>query len=154
MNVIAPIGTSIADLVEFTGGFSDDVGKVFYGGPMMGIALYDLSLPILKNNNAITALTRRDAEPPRSVACIHCGRCVENCPLGLNPTAFAKAMRVSDEPERAKRLLDAKINLCMECGCCSFVCPSKRPLVETNRMAKADVREYKAHLASLSEDKK
>lgn len=154
MNVIVPIGTSIADLIEFTGGFSEDAGKVFYGGPMMGVALYDLSLPILKNNNAIIALNRRDAEPPKSVACIHCGRCVAHCPMGLNPTAFAKAMAVSDEPERVERLLSSKINLCMECGTCSYVCPSKRPLVETNRMAKADVREYKAHLATLTEDKK
>ena len=121
---------------------------------MMGIALYDLSLPILKNNNAIIALSRRDAEPPRTVACIHCGRCVANCPMGLNPTAFAKAMAVSDEPTRAERLESSKINLCMECGSCSYVCPSKRPLVETNRMAKAEVREYKAHLATLTEDKK
>ena len=154
MNVIAPVGTSVADLIEFTGGFSEEAGKVMYGGPMMGFALYDLSLPILKNNNAIVALNRRDAEPPRTVACIHCGRCVEHCPMGLNPTAFAKAMKISDEPSKVERLEDEKINLCMECGCCSFVCPSKRPLVETNRMAKADVREYKTHLANLEGDKK
>ena len=121
---------------------------------MMGVAIRSLDEPILKNTNALTALDSKDSVPPDATACIHCGRCVESCPIGLNPTAFAKAMRVGDEPERIQRLLDAKINLCMECGCCSFVCPSKRPLVETNRMAKADVREYEAHLASLSEDKK
>lgn len=154
MNVIVPVGTSVGDLIEFTGGFSEQAGKVLCGGPMMGFALYDLALPVLKNNNAVIALNRRDAKPPRTVACIHCGRCVANCPMGLNPTAFVKAMKISDEPSKVERLEDEKINLCMECGCCSFVCPSKRPLVETNRMAKADVREYKMHLANLEGDKK
>jgi len=74
--------------------------------------------------------------------------------MGLNPTAFVKAMKISDEPSRVERLEDEKINLCIECGCCSYVCPSKRPLVETNRMAKADVREYKTHLAKLEGEKK
>jgi electron transport complex protein RnfC len=64
--------------------------------------------------------------------------------MGLNPTAYAKAMKVDDKNDRADRLIDAKINLCMECGCCSFTCPSHRPLVETNRLAKADLRNYQA----------
>ena len=64
--------------------------------------------------------------------------------MGLNPTTYAKSMKVEDKNERADRLVAAKINLCMECGCCSFVCPSRRPLVETNRLAKADLRATQA----------
>ena len=64
--------------------------------------------------------------------------------MGLNPTAYAKAMKVEDKDERAARLVAEKINLCMECGCCSYICPSRRPLVETNRLAKADLRNYQA----------
>ena len=64
--------------------------------------------------------------------------------MGLNPTLFAKAMKVEDAAERAARLNDAKLMLCMECGSCSFVCPSVRPLVETNRLAKADLRSAQA----------
>ena len=64
--------------------------------------------------------------------------------MGLNPTLYAKAMNVEDKEERAARLTDAKLNLCMECGSCSFVCPSRRPLVETNRLAKAELRNIQA----------
>jgi electron transport complex protein RnfC len=64
--------------------------------------------------------------------------------MGLNPTAYAKAMNVEDKADRSARLIDAKINLCIECGCCSYACPSRRPLVETNRLAKADLRDYQA----------
>ena len=143
-NVIAPIGTSIKDIIEFTGNSTENVGKVLYGGPMMGIAVYNLDDPILKNTNAITVFTKNDALTPKSYPCIHCGRCVSACPMGLNPTSYAKAMKVEDKNERADRLVAAKLNLCMECGCCSFVCPSRRPLVETNRLAKADLRNTQA----------
>ena len=139
-NVIVPIGTSIKDVLEFTGNSTENIGKLLYGGPMMGIAAYNLDDPILKNNNAITAFNKNDSLTPKSYPCIHCGRCISACPMGLNPTAFAKAMKVEDKNERADRLVAAKINLCMECGCCSFVCPSHRPLVENNRLAKADLR--------------
>ena len=144
MNVIAPIGTSIKDIIEFTGNSTENIGKLLYGGLMMGIAVYNLDDPILKNTNAIVALNKKDALTPKSYPCIHCGRCVRACPIGLNPTAFAKAMNVEDRNERADRLTEAKINLCMECGCCSFVCPSRRPLAETNRLAKADLRNTQA----------
>lgn len=140
MNVIAPIGTSVEDIINFTGGYSDEAGKVLYGGPMMGIAMYSTSDPIFKNTNAIVALNKKDAAPKTQRACIHCGRCVSACPMGLNPTAFARALKVEDSAERRDRLMADKINLCIECGCCSFVCPSSRPLVENNRLAKADVR--------------
>ena len=140
MNIIVPIGTPIKDVLEFTENPTDGIAKVLYGGLMMGVAIYSLNDPILKNTNAIVALDKRDAVTPKTFPCIHCGRCVMICPMGLNPTLYAKAMNVEDKAERRDRLNDAKLNLCMECGCCSFVCPSRRPLVETNRLAKADLR--------------
>jgi len=144
MNVIAPIGASIQSVVEFTGGFSTEPGKVLYGGPMMGVAVYSVEYPIMKNNNAITAFDKKEATLPRSRSCIHCGRCVAACPMGLNPTLYARAMKVEDKNERIARLNEASLMLCMECGCCSFVCPSVRPLVENNRLAKAELRAHPA----------
>ena len=143
-NVIAPIGTKIGELAELAGGFKCEPGKVLYGGPMMGVAVCSLDEPIMKNTNAITALSREQSLIPEGSACIHCGRCVGACPMGLNPTAYAKAMNVDSHSERAERLNEGKIMLCIECGSCSFVCPAKRPLVETNRLAKAELREYLA----------
>ena len=109
---------------------------------MMGTSVYSTSLPILKNTNAITVLNRKDAMPKELFPCIHCGRCVDACPMGLNPTLFAKSVNLDDPADRAERLEKGKINLCMECGCCSFVCPSARPLVEMNRLSKAALREF------------
>ena len=140
MNVIPPIGTGIRDIFAFTENSTDDVCKVLYGGLMMGLAVYSLDDPILKNTNAIVSLNAKDAVSPKSFNCIHCGRCVAICPIGLNPTLYARAMKVEDKNERVARLNEAKLNLCMECGCCSFVCPSRRPLVETNRLAKVELR--------------
>ena len=144
MNLIVPIGTSIRDVIAFTGNGTEKIAKVLYGGLMMGVAVYSLDDPILKNTNAIVALNVKDAVTPKTYPCIHCGRCVEICPMGLNPTQYAKAMKVEDKAEREARLTDAKLNLCMECGSCSFVCPSRRPLVETNRIAKAELRSIQA----------
>ena len=146
-NLIAPIGTRIKDVIEAVGGFSEEPGKVMYGGPMMGIAVFSLDAPIMKNNNAITAFNKKDSKNPKESACIHCGRCVAACPMGLNPTVYAKAMGLANSADRAERLDTAKVNLCIECGCCSFVCPAKRPLVENNRLAKADLREFNAQKA-------
>ena len=144
MNVIAPIGTPIKDVIAFTENGTERIAKVLYGGLMMGVAIYTLDDPILKNTNAIVALDKKDAVTPTVYPCIHCGRCAEICPMGLNPTLYARAMKVEDKAERADRLTSAKLNLCMECGCCSFVCPSRRPLVETNRIAKAELRNIQA----------
>ena len=148
-NLIVPIGTPISVLAEAAGGFTEDLGKVLYGGPMMGMPICSVDEPIIKTTNGIIALNERDADVPTATPCIHCGRSVEACPFGLNPTVFSKALSVEPTEERVIRLEEAKINLCMECGCCSFVCPAKRPLIQNNRLAKAEVRSYRSHQAGL-----
>ncbi len=148
-NVIVPIGTPIIDVLNFVGVEEGKIAKILYGGPMMGVSVYSAKDPVLKTTNALTVFDRKSVKNAETVACIHCGRCVEHCPMGLTPTLFTTFMEKDNKDERAK-LLDAEnINLCMECGCCSFVCPSKRPLVQNNRLAKAEVREYNARQATL-----
>ncbi len=147
-NVVAPIGTSIREIIEFAGGLKEEAGKVIFGGPMMGIPACSLDEPISKTTNAITVFNVKEATEREASACIHCGRCVSACPIGLNPTAFSKALNYGTE-EKMEKLDEASINLCMECGCCSYVCPASRPLVQNNRLGKTALREYKAHKASL-----
>ena len=147
-NVIAPIGASISEIIEFAGGLKEEAGKILFGGPMMGVAACSLDEPISKTTNAITVLNVKDATEREASACIHCGRCVEACPMNLNPTAFTKALSFGTEDKMAM-LEEYSVNLCMECGCCSFVCPASRPLVQNNRLGKTALREYNARKASL-----
>lgn len=146
-NIIAPIGTPIREVIDFGGGLKEAAGKVLLGGPMMGAPVCSIDEPIIKTTGAITVMTRKESLGKEPTACIHCGRCVAACPLSLNPTAYAKALNIESTEDRMQRLEEFKVNLCMECGCCSYVCPANRPLVQNNRMAKAQLREYKAHLA-------
>ena len=139
-NLIAPIGTSIEDVLEAAGGCKAEPAKVLYGGPMMGIAVPDLSAPIMKNTNAIVAMDEKEAKPPKTTACINCGACLNHCPLRLDPRAIARAYKL----DSAEDLQTLCVDLCMECGCCSYVCPAKRHLVQTNKLAKAKLREYLA----------
>ncbi len=139
-NVIVPIGTKVMDLIDFCGGFSQVPRKILNGGPMMGTALADLSTPVLKQTNAILAFDRKDATPPEESPCIRCGKCVSHCPFGLNPAEFARAY----EANNGERLEKLKVNLCMECGCCSYICPAKRNLVQYNKLGKTLLRQYQA----------
>jgi electron transport complex protein RnfC len=148
-NVIAPIGTSAADLIAFAGGCKEEPKKLLYGGLMMGIALPNDQAPVLKNTNAILALGEKEATLPEESPCLRCGKCVDHCPLHLAPVSFAAAHREGD----CARLEALKIHLCMECGCCAYVCPAHRPLVQTHRLAKAMVRAHKAK-EQAKEDKK
>ncbi len=138
-NVTAPIGTSLRDILTFVDVDFDDIGKVLYGGPMMGIAAYSLDDPIYKNTSAVIAINKKDAQPKKEYPCIHCGKCVAHCPMGLNPTAFVKAMKIENKDERAAALESADVLSCIDCGSCSYVCPSRRPLVENNKLAKNDL---------------
>ena len=148
-NIIAPIGTPISDMIAFAGGLTQSECKVIMGGPMTGRAACSLSEPIVKTSNAIVVLTEKDTLGKQATACIHCGRCVEVCPMSLNPTSFCKALKIENIDERMAELSDASINLCVECGSCAFVCPAARPLIENIRVAKNALKEYKAHKASL-----
>lgn len=132
-NVIVPVGATIGAVFEFCGGFKTPPGKVLYGGPMMGVSVPELSMPVLKQTNALLALDARDAAPVDAANCIRCGRCTNVCPVGLAPVSIAAAYG-SGSMEALQKL---HANLCMECGCCSYVCPAKRPLVQQNKLAKA-----------------
>ena len=149
-NVIAPIGTPARDLVEFCGGFAQEPRKALYGGPMMGIALTDLSAPVLKQTNALLVFGEKEATPPPVTPCIKCGRCIDHCPFGLDPTAISGAYKAND-PETLEKL---KVNLCMECGCCSYVCPARRNIVQRNKMAKTMLRNFQIERKKREEAQK
>lgn len=136
-NVIVPIGTPIEHVFASCGGFKSEPEKVIYGGPMMGVSVPSLDVPVLKNTNAILALTEKEARLPKTTACIRCGSCTNTCPFGLAPAAILLAYKKKD----VEALSDLSVNTCMECGCCSFVCPANRPLVQTNKLSKLLIKE-------------
>ena len=133
-NVEVAIGTSFSDVIDFCGGFKTEPKKIIMGGPMMGFAVPTINYPVLKNNNAILAFSAAktaEAEKPET-PCIRCARCVNACPFSLMPAAIEKAYKAGN----VDALKALKVNLCMECGCCAYVCPAKRNLVSVNRLAK------------------
>ncbi len=139
-NVLARIGTTFGDLIEFCGGRREDAGKVIGGGPMMGVAQYSLDAPVTKGTSGIVVLRQEEVAQFVGDACIRCGRCVRACPMRLNPSVlsiFAERLRFEDAGEH--HVLD-----CIECGCCAYVCPSRRPMVHHFRRAKAEVRKSAA----------
>ena len=136
-NFLVPIGTSFHDLIEIAGGLHDKTERVISGGPMMGAAQSDLSVPVVKATNSVLCLLKDVNGAAENPVCLRCGKCVSVCPMRLQPLymyRFTNAGRV-DELNRMN-LLD-----CMECGSCAFTCPGKLPLVETFRKGKQMVRE-------------
>ncbi len=147
-NVIAPIGTSVSDVFEFIGGLREFPHKVLLGGPMMGVAISTLDTPVMKNTNAILALTNDEIREKEQTACIRCGACVSHCPLSLNPQGYLRAFR-ANKLEDLERM---RVDICMECGCCSYICPTAQPLVETNKLAKALLRKKKENEKNKSQE--
>ena len=136
-NFIVRIGTPFHDLIEVAGGLHDKTERVISGGPMMGIAQSDLSVPVIKATNSILCLLKDQNGAAENPVCLRCGKCVSVCPMRLQPLymyRFTNANRV-DELQRLN-VLD-----CIECGSCAFTCPGKLPLVERFRMGKQMVRE-------------
>ena len=131
-NVIVPIGTRISDLIDFCGGYALPPKKLLMGGPMMGLAITDDQLPVLKQNNAILAFGEKDAVLPKPTACIRCGRCVAGCPMNLVPTMLEKYAEQKD----LEGLEAYGAMVCMECGTCAFNCPAGRRLVQAIRLGK------------------
>ena len=138
-NVIVPIGTKIKDIIEFCGGYKEQPEKLIFGGPMMGLALADDEMPLLKQNNAVLAFSKQEAAWLEPSDCIRCGRCASACRMGLVPPRISGFIKQKDVPS----MLDSGLMVCMECGCCSFVCPANRPIVQNMRLGKSIVRNAK-----------
>ena len=136
-NIIVPIGARICDVVAACGGYKAEPKKILMGGPMMGRAVYSDAFPIVKNNNAILIFDGPQALIPEESSCIKCGMCIKACPFGLMPVSMVEAYEDKDV-ERLQRL---EVMQCMECGSCSYVCPARRPLSFTHKMAKGFLKE-------------
>ena len=134
-NLLVPIGTSFNDLINACG-HSENPYKVLSGGPMMGAAQYDLSVPTIKGVNAITVLGEKNRYAVEDSRCLRCGKCIDACPMKLMPVLMYKAMQTNDvEQIKAAHMMD-----CIECGCCAYTCPASVPLVLGFRAAKQIVR--------------
>lgn len=137
-NFIVKIGTSHQELVDACGGFKQDHKKVLSGGPMMGFAMTGLEAPICKNNNALTCLTVDEVEiaEGQMTACLRCGRCSRACPLGLSPQLMQVAAIRKDYDRYEHKLYGLD---CIGCGCCTYGCPAKRPLMQLFKTTKAEI---------------
>jgi len=135
-NIRARIGTPVSDLIEYAGGYSDNVEKLILGGPMMGFTLESEQVPVTEGSNCILVTTREEipASSP-AVACIRCGKCADVCPANLLPQQLYWYARAKD----LDKVQDYDLFDCIECGCCSHVCPSHIPLVQYYRFAKTQV---------------
>lgn len=131
-NVRAPIGTSLADIIDFCGGFRKDPEKILKGGPMMGLAVVSTELPTQKSDNAILAFSKDALPQKKEHNCIRCGRCGFACPVSLMPMLILQAAKKED----ASQLDKLAVSACMECGSCAYVCPSALPLVQYLRHGK------------------
>ena len=136
-NFIVPMGTPFEVLVKAAGGLNDKTERVISGGPMMGFAQSNLDAPVVKATNSILCLMKDENGAAENPVCLRCGKCVEACPMRLQPLYMYRYVN-------ANRLdLLERLNLmdCMECGCCAFTCPGKLPLVEKFRLGKKMMRE-------------
>ncbi len=148
-NFIVRIGTPFHDLIAEAGGLTDETERVISGGPMMGFAQSDLSVPVIKATNSILCLPRDKNGAAENPVCLRCGKCVGVCPMHLQPLylyRYAKCENIA-ELERL-HLLD-----CMECGSCAFTCPGKLPLVEQFRKGKGLLRAAMAERKAKEEKK-
>ncbi len=134
-NLLIKTGTLVSEIIEQCGGTTDDIGKIIWGGPMMGISMFRTDIPATKTASGVLCLNEADATLPESSSCIKCGKCVGICPAFIQPMLLdAHALRRNYEQTEKLRILD-----CIECGSCSFVCPAKRSLLHSIRVAKKEV---------------
>jgi len=141
-NMIVPIGTPVSELLEAAGGLKASASKVILGGPMMGMAQTTLEVPVVKGTNAVLCLAEEAQQGGSQLneLCIHCGFCVQVCPMQLQPLYLYQAAMIEETGMMAAfSLLD-----CIECGCCSYICPGQIPLVQWIRRGKQLIREAKS----------
>ena len=136
-NFLVRIGTPIAQLIDAAGGLPEDTGKIIGGGPMMGKALITPDVPITKGSSGVLLLTRKESERRESRDCIRCSKCINVCPMGLNPSHLMNVVEYSDFEQAEKY----HVTDCIECGSCSYTCPANRPLLDHIRLGKGKVME-------------
>ena len=135
-NLIVPVGTKLRDLLDYCDGVTSDAREVINGGPMMGMAVSNLDAPVIKGTTGIVVLTNDEVRGETVYPCIHCGRCLEACPVFLNPSWLGDLARV----RRYQDMADEHLSDCMLCGSCSYVCPSNIPLSQLFQASKAALR--------------
>lgn len=131
-NLKLRIGTIVEDAIGACGGFSQEPGKIFFGGAMTGICIPNINVPMAKSTNGIVVFNEKESKSKDESPCIRCGRCVAACPIGLNPYQIKVAADKSDFEAAAK----LHVNDCMLCGSCAFACPSRRWLTPSFKFAK------------------
>jgi len=136
-NLLARIGTPVRDLIESAGGLPEDTGKVVGGGPMMGKALQTLDVPVVKGTSGILVIPQKEARRMPEMHCIRCSKCVNVCPMGLEPYLLKQLAQL----ERYEEMEEHSAMDCIECGSCSFICPAHLPLLDYIRLGKSHVNQ-------------
>lgn len=129
------LGTPIGKVIEAAGGLPAKPGKVILGGPMQGYAHFDLNTPVTKETCGVLVQSAEHVRSFRNEPCIHCGRCVQACPVNLVPAELSKLCEFQQFEDAA----DRDLLHCIECGCCAYVCPARRPMVHLLRYGKSEV---------------
>ncbi len=132
-NLLVRFGTPLKNLIDYCGGITEEGGEVILGGPMMGIAQYDLSFPVTKGTNCVLVKT---PQPINESQCLTCGRCLDVCPMGLMPTLYPRYVKKG----RYDDCKAAYIDNCTECGACAYVCPANIPIVQYIKVAKKELQ--------------
>jgi len=139
-NVLARMGDSFANLIEYAGGYTEKAAKLIMGGPMMGIAQFTDDVPVIKGASCLLVMEEDEVDTGEQLPCISCARCVDVCPLNLMPSTLGTLV----EYEHWDDLKGYGILDCIECGACSYICPVKRRLVEYIKFGKAKLAELNA----------
>lgn len=134
-NLSLRVGTSFSQILDAIGGIPKDAAKFISGGPMMGKAVSNIDASVLKGTSAFLMLTEEQTKRKEEINCVRCAKCIEACPMGLEPWLLNKLSRA----RRYDDLEKEKIYDCIECGCCLYTCPSNIPLLDIIRISKAEV---------------